>query len=48
MDKEFSLREMAISLHELYLSFIEAGFTAEQAFELCKRAIPDGSNKNHG
>lgn len=34
-----SLNEMALTIHELYTSWIGAGFTAEQALELVKALV---------
>lgn len=34
-----SLSEMAISQHEMYLSWVAAGFTPDQALELLKTVV---------
>jgi hypothetical protein len=36
---EGSVREGAVMLHELYLNYVEAGFTKTQAFTLITEAI---------
>lgn len=40
-----SKNESASELYELYLSFITAGFTKEQAWELTKIIIDNGTTK---
>lgn len=42
-DQPFTMRDGAIAMHEMYLSYVEAGFTEEQALELIKEAIRPGS-----
>lgn len=36
-----SMRETAISQHEMYMSWLAAGFTAEQALELLKTVVAE-------
>lgn len=40
-----TLDETAISLHELFSSFVKAGFTREESLELCKAMLPNGDTK---
>lgn len=37
----YSMSESAISQHEMYLSWREAGFTPEQAMELLKTVVTE-------
>lgn len=38
----FSMAESAVAMHEIYISFIDAGFTEDQAMEIVKTMIVEG------
>ena len=39
-----TMLEAAIAIHEVYLSYVEAGFTDAQALELVKTLIANGGS----
>lgn len=43
-----SMMIAAVGLHELFLSYIEAGFTRAEAFELCKAIMQATAMKTEG
>ena len=44
-DEPLSLDEAAVAMHEMYLSYLRAGFTEHQAMELLKATLAKVSNE---
>ena len=43
-ERDLTMREAAVKIHEVFLSLMDAGFTEQQALYLCGQTMSGGSN----